>query len=200
MTALISAANYATFTGDSTSSGTEVDAKIAVATGLVDEHCHRRFEFGTYTDVLAPSTAGRVYPKATPISSVSDPAGATVDGSAVTGVASSVLWPGSWPGVLERRVSVTYQGGYQPYGTTSGPTPGLPVTVARAIAAVAYNLLHPTTLTNVPARVTSVSEGDVSFSTSSGRSLSGSPDPVDEGVRRALHGFVKRQPAAAPVM
>lgn len=188
MTALVDAETYGRIVGDASTDETVIDQAIADAQRMVDEHCRRTFAYGTYTETLDRFANGVVYPKATPIEAVTDPAASTLR-------FGGIHIGGGWQGLsalsgLPPQTTVTYTGGYHPYG--SGETPELPVKLVRVICRIAYLTLHPASLiaSGVPAGAKSASVGDVSVSGDLAGLIA-----MDPSIERDLRRFVRHRPA-----
>ena len=185
MTALVDVATYQWVTGDDVSPSGNVERALSDAQKLVEEHCRRTFEYGTYTETLDRFENGTVYPAATPIASVTTPTTTQLRFGGIY-----VGGTGDWPDVLTglpAQVTVTYTGGYQPYG--SGETPELPVKLMRVICRIAYLILHRSSLiaAGVPVGAKSASVGDVSVT----GDLTGFV-VLDASLRNDLRGFIRR--------
>lgn len=73
----------------------------------LERYCQRQFERKERIEQVVPDEFGRIWLKATPIASVSEPAGLVVDGNAVYGA-------GWWGVGLLTPYTVTYVGGLDP--------------------------------------------------------------------------------------
>lgn len=186
MTALVDVLTYQRLTGDTTSATALVEQSLDDAVDYVEGQCRRTLEFGTYTETLDRFSNGCVYPHAVPVASVSDPPTAEVRlGGIYLGA-----WVGGWPDTLlplPPQGTVTYEGGYQPYG--SGLTPEIPIRLVRVLCRIAYLALHPSSLIGqgVPANAKAASVGDVSIS----GDLSGLLI-TDPSIERDLKRFTRR--------
>jgi hypothetical protein len=159
---------YVKVTGDA--AGVVAQSDLDDATLLACEHCVRTFAYGTYTERLYVDRNGYVYPSACPI----DVTQSTLIGGQTGGLrqGDSIQCGYFTPlpdlfvftGFIDPQTDVVYTGGYQPYGATGGPTPGLPMKLARAICKVAWFNLHPVALQGVASGVKSMSVGGVSIS------------------------------------
>ena len=110
-------------------SGIGLDADQASATQDVldgvqrelERYCQRDFERKVRTELLLPDELGRLWPRSTPIVSVSDPVGLAIGGNGLWG-ATYVAFPsfgagyGYYPGggMPPDPISVTYVGGLDP--------------------------------------------------------------------------------------
>lgn len=193
---LVDATHYARWTGDTTNAGAELAEALMDAQQQADQLCNRVFAYGQYKETLYIYQDGKIYPSATPLVSVDNPSGQ----SSIQGVGVWVGWWDPYPilantyssfvGGYPPQTTITYTGGYQPYGTSTGPTPPIPGKVARVIAQLAWKTLHPVELPDVPAGVNSVHVGDVGFS---------GPKPltpgamVDPAVEAGLADYVVRR-------
>lgn len=190
---LVDIATYQLVTKDMSSTTDDVTTALTDAQQMVDEHCHRTFEYAAdLTETLDVNSKGFVYPSRTPVVSVSSPQTAQVrSGGIYVGPLQS--WP---PGFvlspLPPQVDVTYSGGYLPYGTQNPASPVVPIKLMRAMCRVAWLALHPTSFPGVPAGAKSASVGDVS--------VTGDLSPfivVDPSIERDLRGFMRRRLGAA---
>lgn len=186
---LIYVANYRTVTGDEDTASARVEEALDNAYRLACEETRRSFTYGEHTETLEVFANGAVYPAVTPLALVSSPSGATVRSG---GVYASSAWPSSPFSPLPATQTVTYTGGYHPFG--SGTPPELPFKLVRAICRIAYLMLHPASMVSagVPAGAKAASVGDVSLS----GDLSGFV-AVDASIGRDLRGY-KRRRAAQP--
>lgn len=186
---LIYVATYRTITGDRESGVSAVVEALDTAFAFAEEQCRRIFAFGAHTETLDVWGNGVVYPKATPVASVTDPASATGRfGGIYVGGGSALA--ADLLATAPAQKTVTYTGGYHPFG--SGTVPELPVKLVRAICRISYLALHPTSLVGagVPAGTKSASVGDVSVS----GDLAGLV-ATDPSIERDLRRFTRR-PAA----
>lgn len=168
---LIHVADYRWITQDQTTPSANVERALDEALDLVEDELQRRLAFGTHTETLYVYRDGKVYPTNTPVATVTAPA---VAATAIQGAgvylgsftpSPELVNVGDWTAAAPPQSSVTYTGGYQPYGTTDGVTPQLPMTLARVICRVAYLIVHPSTvLSGLPVGAKSASVGDVSVS------------------------------------
>jgi hypothetical protein len=169
---------------DTTSSDVAVSGALEEAQELAEGFLGRFLAEGTYTETLRIYGGARMYPRGVPVSSVSDPAGATIEGYAVVvGQAWSSTAP--WPAMGDPSAEVTYVGGY-----TSAT---LPAGLRRALCWAAYDLLHEGSsgLSNLPSGVNSVQVGDVSLSAGGsnnrgGGTLTASGGALSERARKML--------------
>lgn len=191
---LVVVADYQRETQDDSTAEVTVTAALREALLMLDERCKRHFAHGTYTETLYVYRDGKVYPTNTPIETVIDPAVApvSIQGAGVyLGVFlpfPATVNPGDWNQAVPPQANVTYTGGYQPYGTTGGPTAAFPATLMRAVCRIAYLLTHPVALQGLPAGVKSANVGAVSLS----GDLSAF-EAFDPGITRAIRPYVKRQ-------
>lgn len=195
MTALVTSVDYYRETGDTTADETTVTTLLTGALAGIDEYCHRSFAYNTYTEALYVYHDGKVYPTNTPLDTVTTPANLASTAIQGAGVYLGVFLPtpayinsGSWQAAVPPQASVTYTGGYQPYGTTSGPTAALPWSVMRAVCRITYLALHPVALPGMPSGAKNASVG--------GLSISGDLSPfiaMDASIKRDLKPYRKRQ-------
>lgn len=96
----------------------EVDQQAALQDVLdgvqreLERYCRRQFERRERTETIRPDAAGRLWPKATPVVSVSAPVGLYGAGNQILG-----SWDMGYPGLLAgigAGVTVTYVGGLDP--------------------------------------------------------------------------------------
>jgi hypothetical protein len=187
LTDLVTPTHYQRITGDTTSSWAAVVVALREALAFVEEQTRRSFGYGTRTETLDLWRNGTVYPKATPVASVADPSTATArDG----GIYIGGLGPANFFSSLPAQTTVTYTGGYKPFG--SGQAPELPVKLARVLCRIAFLALHPSSIVGdgVPVGAKSASVGDVSVTGDlSGQVL------TDASITRDLRRFT-RKPSA----
>jgi len=187
-------AGYRQITKDTLTVDADLQAALNSAASLVDEHCKRSFLYGQFTETLYVYRTGVCYPTNTPVDTVSTPSGLAPQSIQGAGIYLGVFLPvpalvnaGDWMGAIPPQTVVTYMGGFQPYGTTDGPTAQVPQKVARAIARVAWLILHPVALVGMPVGATSASIG--------GLSVAGDLSPfiaMDSSIERDLKGYRKR--------
>jgi hypothetical protein len=171
MTALVAPERYLQVTKDSASDNADVTQALADAQQYVQDRTKRVLPYGTWKETCYVYSDGKVYPSATPLDSVVEP-------QAESSIQGAGIWVGWWnpyPAVVgyngginttsfPPQADITYTGGYQPDGTTDGPTPPLPYELVRAICWIAWRSLYPAVLPNVPAGANSVHVGDVGYS------------------------------------
>jgi len=179
---LVSVQQYQQVTGDFATASLDVEDAVAQATTLACEACTRTFVFGHYIETLYVYKSGMVYPSATPISEVVAPTESVLQGAGIwVGWFFPVPVLPVWVGVVPPQTDVEYWGGYT--------AETCPPRLARAIAKMAWFMLHPATLSDMPGGVKSVNVGGVSVSGDlSSMVLS------DPGLRRDLARFTKRDP------
>lgn len=188
MTDLVDYATYVWVTDDEITPSANVEHALSDAQQLVTEECKRTFVYGTYTETLDVWRNGVVYPSATPVASVSDPASGTLRLGGIylgpTGPLADAF------GSLPAQRTVTYAGGYHPYG--SGETPEIPIRLMRVICRIAYLMVHPSSMVGagVPAGVKAASVGDVNVSGDLSAFV-----VADPSIERDLKRFVRRKPA-----
>lgn len=161
---LVNNAYYKFATNDQTGDTTLV---LPEAIDQVARACNRTLAYGQFTERLYVYSNGYVYPSAVPIDPAQplDPTGGIIQGFGVlAGWFPPLVEAPVLTGILPPQVDFTYWGGFQPVGTTTGPTPGLPPRLARAICKVAWYMLHPVILVGLVPGAKSVSVGDVSIS------------------------------------
>ena len=179
---LISPDQYSIFTGDRVPTVADIQAAIDDATEMLSEECKRTFAYGTYKENLYLYKMGMVFPSATPIDHtkpitssdvIYNPAtdnqageGSIIQGAGIwIGWFTPLPWMPVWTGVIPPQTNIEYSGGYFPY-RYSGDSPVMstataPSKLARAIAKVAYYLLHPVMLGGMPGGTTNMSIGGV---------------------------------------
>lgn len=180
---LISDADYARVSGDTTTTGETLSDALDDALGLIQDEIGRVLNFGTYLETLKVYRNGSVYPSATPIDEVISP---VIDQVSIQGASIYLgYWDPapliSWTGALPPQVTVTYSGGYT--------ADTIPTKLRNAIIRAAFNVCHPSPLVGVPAGATNVHVGDVGYSGTALRTL----DPLDDGIRRDIRGFRNAQ-------
>lgn len=161
---LVTVSRYRDITGDDSSASADVEDGLVDAQALLEEELRRPLETDTRTErcrVFAEARGPAMYPSATPVTSVSDPSGATIVGHAVLGGTFAEA-PPYFLTDPDAFSSITYVGGYDPAAVT-GDADYLPVTLQRAIAWAAKALIDPDSFAPVPAGATSASVGDVSL-------------------------------------
>lgn len=161
-------ATYRLLMHDTDSYDGDVDAALAEAQDFLEEETDRKFELGTFTEVLRIDKDGYAYPSASPIVSVATPINSTVDGNRVL--------VGSYYNLSispSDTTSVTYTGGYA--------ADALPRSLVRLVARIAYSYLKHETSTDFPEGVKSVTVGDVSYTLSD---AANSDDRIMRDVRR----------------
>lgn len=182
---LVTPADYAWITLDTTSTTPAVTGALSDALGLVQDYTGRQLVHGTYTETLRIYRNSCVYPTATPIDSVSSP---NVDLVSIQGAGvfigyfdpTPVVNYGDWGAAIPPQAKITYVGGYT--------DATLPMKLKRALCRIAYNILHPAVLTGVPGGVNSVHVGDVGYAAAGSQPLR-TMDPLDDGVRADLKGY-----------
>ena len=203
-TPLVSVAQYRQITGDLASTPEDVTRELSEALVSVSMQCNRTLPYGQYTEDLFLYDLGMVFPSAIPIdtthsiisgadkSTLYNPATDTNPSSVVQGAGiwvgffTPLPWMPVWTGVIPAQTVITYSGGFQPYQSTTGPTPGLPPRVARILATVAYYTLNPSVVTTMGASSTSMG----------GISLSGDLSSfmqIDKNLRHAIRAFTRPQ-------
>lgn len=192
---ILAVAGYRAITRDTRSVENDLQPALDSAASLVDEHCRRKFMYGEHTETLYVYRDGKCYPTNTPVDAITTPEGLSAQAIQGAGVYLGVFLPvpglvnaGDWQGAIPPQTTLTYTGGFQPYGSTDGPTPQVPQKVARCIARVAWMILHPVVLVGMPTGATSASVG--------GLSVAGDLSPfiaMDASIERDLKGFRKRQ-------
>lgn len=164
---LVSVANYEQVTGDTVNSSQDLIDQAVIE---VCQYCNRTLGYGQYTERLRVDRKGFCYPSALPL----DPAGATTPAGTIQGggifVGPFTFLPDLpfLTGTIAPQATVSYYGGYQPYGTTTRPTPQLPPKLMRAVCAIAFSIGNPVVMSGMPAGATSVSLQGVSVSGSFG--------------------------------
>lgn len=162
---ICSRAQYRLYTGDLQSYDGAADTALVNSQSYVEDQTERYLESDTYTETLEVKSNGRVYPRALPLTSVSSPTGATIEGPAILGAGygwDSVDIDTSntltlVPRYLVSRATVTYIGGY---GEGEAP-----IDLVKLIANIAYADMHPQPAL---AGASSISVGDVTVTGSSG--------------------------------
>lgn len=154
---LVTTALYQSLTGDTDSATADVALALVSAQKIVEEYLRRPLANEERTETVRFS-GGRLYPKATPITEAPDGITIVPGSRALVGASpdGGPFWPAVGDSTYPASATITYTGGY----TAST----LPRTIAAVISSLAYQLLHVTDDSEVPAGATSVSVGDVSVS------------------------------------
>lgn len=190
---LIRYIDYVRTTKDRASTPQDVVAALNDALQLIQDELQRTLAFGTHTETLYVYRDGKVYPTNTPLHAVTDPpvaAGAIQGAGVYLGtfiVTPPIINTGDWAAAVPPQSTVTYTGGYQPYGTTDGVTKQLPTTLMRAACRVAWLTLHPVALPGVPAGAKSASVGDVALAGDLSSFVA-----VDPSIARDIKPYRKR--------
>lgn len=138
-------------------SGIGLDADQASATQDVldgvqrelERYCQRQFTRKERVETLTPDEFGRLWVKATPIVSVSDPVGLVIDGNAIAGAPYTL----AWGGLSAYPVTVTYVGGLDPEGDDLHDVRVAILRVAtREATALHSDVLDPNDLSARPAK------------------------------------------------
>lgn len=159
---MITAVRYAEITGDNTTAGTAVDARVAEAVDLLEDYLDRPLPEAEYTEQLPADRDGRLWPRAVPLIEAE---GYTIDGLALAGTTP-------FPSFLDPvdTIAVTYTGGWadptaEGYDPEAPHPNRLPPRVERDLAWAVYRLLRPQAPSvSVPANATAVRLGDASVS------------------------------------
>jgi hypothetical protein len=209
---IASTEDYRRVTGDMSSYDGDVMSMLVDAQDEFLRQTGRIIELGTYTEDLPVYEDGRVYPSATPVTSVLDPPEATFDTISITVAAAPALagsgyvWPGYYP-AFGGYAYGGYSGAYQPFPAdvligvdrrpppptqtvsyTGGYSPA-PSDVIRCVCEMAGYSLHPEFGFELPAGTKSVSLGDQSI-TGSFQSSSAWP----ASVTRVLAKYTRTDP------
>ena len=188
---LVFVATYQWVTKDTVTPSAQVEEALDDALNYVQDEIDRTLPLGSYTETLRVYRNGTVFPKAAPIVSVQNPAigQVSVQGAGIyIGLVDPtpvVNWT-DWSGAVPAQATVTYTGGYTVDGV-AGPI--LPIKLRNALCRVAFNLLHPAQLPEVPVGANSVHVGDVGYSGKTLRTF----DPIDDGIRRDLKRYRRTQ-------
>jgi hypothetical protein len=183
---IASTEDYRRITNDLSSYDGDVMAALVDAADEFLRQTGRIIELGTYTEQLPVYQDGRVYPSATPVTSVLDPPDAAHDTISITvATAPDTLAAGAytWPGYYPAYGGYAYGalGGYQPLpsdvlvGVDRAPPPPVrtvsytggrspaPSDVVRCVCEMAGYSLHPEFGFELPAGTKSVTLGDQSI-------------------------------------
>ncbi len=182
---LVLPGTYRTVTKDTTSADADIIQALADATRLAEDVCNRTLGQATYSESLRVYRDGKVYPTATPLVSVMSPvsAGVLIQGAGIhlgTSFTAPMVTVAGFGGAIPPQTTVVYVGGYT--------AATLPVTLGRALARIAWHMLHPVILDGVPAGATSVHVGDTS--------VSGTLTAIaatDAGIVADLGPYIRRQ-------
>jgi len=178
-------AGYRTVTKDTTSVDADIIQALVDATRLAEDVCNRTLGQATYSENLRVYRDGKVYPTATPLVGIVSPvsAGVLIQGAGIylgTFHSTPMVTVAGFSGAIPPQTTVVYVGGYT--------QATLPVTLARALARIAWHMLHPVVLDGVPAGATSVHVGDTSV---------GGPlmalAATDAGILTDLGPYTRRQ-------
>jgi hypothetical protein len=157
---LVTVDRYQTITDDTTSASGTVVAALEDAQLLLEERLGRPLEQDERTErarLFQERRGIAVYPRALPLISSTDPAGATVEGAALVGGS-----PTGWANDGHR--DITYIGGYDPTETDPNEPDFLPRTLERAIIWAAFADIHQSDVTaSLPVGVSSARVGDVAL-------------------------------------
>lgn len=173
--------DYRRITKDGNSYDGDVLDALVDAQNTVEQKTERFFDSAERTEKLSRYLDGRVYPRATPITSVSVPSGAVIDGNSVKSNTWQYMdvatnWAFSDETLGYPMVEVTYVGGYAPGA--------IPAPIVKVTAEIAKLSLNPSV---IPAGATSIQVGDVA--------ITGSAIGVAElpaSVERTLRAWRKR--------
>lgn len=171
-------ADYRRITRDAINYDGDVTAALVEAQNIVEQRTERFYESATRTEKLYRYPDGAVYPLATPITSVSVPVGATINGNAVTGTAwsygdAAVNWYLTDMSFNSLPVEITYIGGYAPGN--------IPAAIVKVTAEIAKISLSPLAL--LPAGASSIAVGDVNISGSNLGGLGSLPSSITRTLR-----------------
>lgn len=161
---LVTVDRYRAITGDVGTAPVEVSARVEEAQDELAEVLQRPLELDEHTELLIPTSDGRLWPRATPIVSAT---GYTIDGYALRS-----SWIGNLStlpfGTQPAGVEVTYTGGWT-HET-------VPRCIERDLANAAYLLGHRPTADAIGIDTTgasSIKVGDVAVAWSGGRGAPG---------------------------
>jgi hypothetical protein len=190
---IVSEDRYRLITLDTASTDVQVTARIEQATAMVEDVLQRPLEAEERTEILPVTRWSRVYPKATPIASVTSPTGAEIEDSATLRSVTPDSQPWTdWDtyGLVygQPKATVTYIGGWNARDSGSPASTLVPATVERAVAQLAHALVRQPDTVLVGA--TSVSLGDVSVTYGSAR---GEADVLVPGLVQSLRPY-RRKP------
>lgn len=180
---LVTPEDYLPVTGDGSQEQSTVQAALDSALGIAQDILGRQLVKGDYVEILKVYQDGKIYPSATPITSIASP---NVDGIVIQGAGvyigyydpTPVVADQGWLAGIPPQVTVSYNGGFT--------AATLPEKLKRALCRIAFNSLHPSPLVGVPANANAVHVGDVGFSASGPLHTL---DPVDDGIRRDLSSY-----------
>lgn len=165
---LVTVARYQVITGDTTSATAEVEQALTDAQRLLEDDLGRQLETATRTERCAVCTdpeSGQTvaFPTVTPITSVTNPSGAEVVFDIVYGVTPASV-PLSTVSTMVRPLyaDITYVGGLDPAQTDPAALDYVPGFIERDLAWVAWQLLRPGRVAQVPAGAARVRTGDAS--------------------------------------
>lgn len=157
---LVTLTTYRTITGDTSSSESAVAEAVARAEEELAEALDRPLDEGLRTERMDPTRDGWLWPRATPITEVTDPAGWTING-----IGLEPGGYGGWP--CRTSVDVTYMGGWVERTANPAATNRLPICIEEDLAWRARAILQGADAdgidpADIPAGATSVRLGDAS--------------------------------------
>jgi len=167
---LVTIARYRAITGDATTSGSDVSARIEEAVDLLEDELDRPLTEAERTETMYPTRDGSLWPHAIPLVTCAD---YTIDGYRLYG--SSAPFPATDVLGDPTGVSVIYTGGWVERSANPTADNRLPVFIERDLAWAAYALGQTEPgrqALAVPPGASSVSLGDVSVSFANGRTAS----------------------------
>ncbi len=204
---LVTVEQYRRVTGDLASTEEDVTAELEQAQIDFCIEAKRTLLYGQYTENLFLYPLGMVYPSCTPIDNnepitvngnemLYNPAtdngygqgqSSIIQGAGVwVGYFSPLPWMPVWTGVVPPQTVITYSGGWQPWGTTGGPTAPLPGKIARILITIAYYGLNPSVVKAMGQN--SVSMGGVSVAGDLSSFMR-----VDPNLKRLIRRFTRPQ-------
>lgn len=177
---LVSVESYYVATLATSDPAAAVTAAIESATRTAAKRCNRTFKFGQYTERLRVYRKGFVYPSATPIAQLVSPEGDIQGASCWVGFFLPLPSMPVFSGVYAPQTDVTYWGGMTDQT--------IPDALARAIAKMAWFLLHPNLQPGLAPGATSVSVNGASMAGDLSQMVDSDPD-----LRRTLRRFRREQ-------
>lgn len=167
---LVTTSRYTVITGDATTAASAVSGALTDAQALLEEHLRRPLEKKARTETMRVEQDGKLYPRVTPIVTITTPAGLQhFEGVIYGGLPdSSQGFVGFFPPVDPPTLAVTYTAGFDGAETDPEAATYLPRDIEAAIAWAAYARLRPSDFASLPAGATSVRLGDAAVTYKAG--------------------------------
>jgi hypothetical protein len=175
---------YVAVTGDSFTPQAAVVANLQRAQNKAQDLCERTFERGSYVETLEVID-GKVWPRAYPVTVVGQ---GTIDGDGqsvtIAQSFSDPIPPIALLGTPRQFVTLTYTGGFLPYGAPWAPGM-VPTDLVDIVCELASRYCMPANTVAIPAGVSQVAVNGQSFG---GAALGGS-SAVPVAIRNALKPY-----------